>query len=209
MMIEYIVRQHRGCRMIIIDNLDQYCQTPQQLREAIKLLDEAALYHTLAIVATIQRNVKVTKQGELRDISRKEDGIARCIWCVTPDPSHPGLLRLEPKRMAFCKKPKGIAFRITDAGQVAWEPLPPYQRPPTEAAQRKAEHHRRALVWLTGMVGSGVVHSETMYDEGSGGGVFEEQADRMPEGVRDPYLQSRVREEQGGPGCGRASRRRR
>jgi hypothetical protein len=167
MMIEYIVREHRGCRMIVIDNLDQYCRTPQQLREAIKLLDEAALYHTLAIVATIQRNVKVTKQGELRDTSRKEDGIARCIWCVTPDPSHPGLLRLEPKRMAFCKKPQGIAFRITDAGQVAWEPLPPYERPPTEAAQRKAEHHHRALVWLTGIVGSGVVHSQSVIDEGS------------------------------------------
>ncbi len=167
MMIEYIVRQHRGCRMIIIDNLDQYCTTPKQMREAIRLLDQAAIYHTIAIVATVQRNVKVSKQGEIRDTSRREDGIARCIWCVTPDPSHPGLMRLEPKRMAFCKKPQGIAFRITDAGRVAWEPLPPYQRPPTEAALRKAEHHRRALVWLTGIVGSGIVHSQAVIDEGS------------------------------------------
>jgi hypothetical protein len=117
-------------------------------------------------VATLQGNVRFTPDGAIRDPARTSDGQARCIWCITPDPTHPGLLRLEPKRMAFCKKPAGIAFRISDAGTIVWEPLPLYEKPPTEAARRKKLEHARMLTWLTGMLGTEVVLAETIYDAG-------------------------------------------
>ena len=166
MMFKYILRKHRRCKLIVIDNLEEYCDTPQQMRRAIKELDESAAYFNVAIVATVQGNVRVAQDGTIRDTARTADSLARSIWCITPDPSHPGLLRFEPKRMAFCKKPEGIAFRITDAGQVVWEPLPPYEKPPTEAAQRKRLQHTRLLTWLTATLGTGVVSAKTIYDAG-------------------------------------------
>jgi len=165
-MFEYILRQHRGCRLIVIDNLENYCESPRQLRQAIRELDETAIYFGVAIVATLQGNVRFAPDGTIRDTARTIDGPARCIWCLTPDAAHPGLLRLEPKRMAFCKKPEGIACRIGDAGQVLWEPLPPYEKPPTEAARRKKLEHIRMLTWLGATLGTGVVLAETIYDAG-------------------------------------------
>ena len=165
-MFEYILRQHRGCRLIVIDDLEHYCDSPRDLRRAIRELDETAIYFGVAIVATLQGNVRFAPDGAIRDAARTSDGQARCIWCITPDPAHPGLLRLEPKRMAFCKKPEGTAFRITDAGQIAWEPLPPHERPPTEAARRKKLDHARMLTWLRTTLGTGVVLAETIYDAG-------------------------------------------
>src|SRR5436190_5269108 len=110
-MFAYILRQHRGCRLFVIDNLENYCGSPRQFRRAIQELDETANFYGVAIVATWQGNVRFTPDGTIRDTSRTIDGPARCIWCLTPDAAHPGLLRLEPKRMAFCKKPEGIACR--------------------------------------------------------------------------------------------------
>jgi hypothetical protein len=165
-MFEYILRQHRGCRLIVIDDLESYCDSPRQLRQAIRELDETANYFGVAIVATLQGNVRFAPDGAIRDPARTIDGLARCIWCVTPDPVHPGLLRLEPKRMAFCKKPEGIAFRISDAGQVVWEALPPREKPPTEAARRKEKERARMLTWLGTTLGTGVVLAETIYDAG-------------------------------------------
>ncbi len=165
-MFEYILRQNRGCRLIVIDNLENYCDSPRQLRQAIKDLDETAIYFGVAIVATLQGNVRFTPDGTIRDTARTIDGPARCIWCLTPDAAHPGLLRLEPKRMAFCKKPEGIACRISDAGQVVWEPLPPYEKPPTEAARRKKLEHVRMLTWLGATLGIEIVRAETIYDAG-------------------------------------------
>jgi hypothetical protein len=167
MMFSYILRKHRRCKLIVIDNLEKYCATPKQMRQAIKQLDDAAQYYDVAIVATMQGNVRVAKDGTIRDTARTADGLARCIWSITHDPSHPGLLRFEPKRMAFCQKPQGIAFRISDFGQVVWEPLPQYEKPPTEAAQRKRLEHTRLLTWLAGTLGTGVVHSEQIYDAGA------------------------------------------
>ena len=165
-MFEYILRQHRGCRLIVIDNLENYCESPRQLRQAIQELDETAQYFGVAIVATVQGNVRFAPDGTIRDSARTIDGPARCIWCLTPDAAHPGLLRLEPKRMAFCKKPEGIACRISDAGKILWEPLPPYEKPPTEAARRKKLEQARMLTWLTATLGTGVVPAETIYDAG-------------------------------------------
>jgi|GEM_PF-7065926 len=165
-MFEYILLKHRGCRLIVIDDLEQYCESPQELRRAIRVLDEVAIYHDVAIVATLQGNVRFAADGTIRDAARADDRQARCIWCVTPDPAHPGLLRLEPKRMAFCKQPEGIAFRISDAGKIVWEPLPLYEKPPTEAARRKKQEHARMLTWLTDTLGTGVVPAETIYDAG-------------------------------------------
>jgi hypothetical protein len=166
-MFEYILRQHRGCRLIVIDDLERYCESPRQLRQAIRELDETAIYLGVAIVATLQGNVRFAPDGTIRDTARTSDGPARCIWCVTPDAAHPGLLRLEPKRMAFCKKPEGIAFRISDVGQIVWEPLPPREKPPTEAARRRKLEQARMLTWLAATLGTGVVPAETIYDAGS------------------------------------------
>src|SRR5579863_10402996 len=162
-MVDYIVRKHRGCRLIVIDDLERYCETPAELRRAIRDLDEAAIYWDIAIVATLQANVRVAPDGTIRDAARASDCQARCVWCITPDPTHPGLLRMEPKRMAFCKKPEGIAFRISDEGKVVWEPLPPYQKPPTEAARRKVHDQARMRSWLKATLGTGVVLAETIY----------------------------------------------
>ena len=165
-MFEYILRQHRGCRLIVIDDLERYCESPRQLRQAIRELDETAIYFGVAIVATLQGNVRFAPDGAIRDTARTIDGLARCIWCITPDAAHPGLLRLEPKRMAFCKKPEGIAFRISDAGQIVWEPLPPYEKPQTEATRQKKREHARMLTWLGATLGTEVVTAETIYDAG-------------------------------------------
>ena len=165
-MFEDILRQNRGCRLIVIDNLENYCGSPRELRQAIRELDETAIYFGVAIVATLQGNLRLAPDGAIRDTARTRDGLARCIWCITPDAAHPGLLRLEPKRMAFCKKPEGIAFRISDAGKIVWEPLPPYEKPPTEAARRKHLEHARMLTWLRTTLGTGVVLAETIYDAG-------------------------------------------
>jgi hypothetical protein len=165
-MFEYILRQHRGCRLIVIDNLENYCESPRQLRQAIQELDETAIYFGVAIVATLQGNVRFAPDGTIRDTARTIDGPARCIWSLTPDAAHPGLLRLEPKRMAFCKKPGGIACRISDAGQVVWEPLPPYEKPPTEAVRRKKLEQSRMLTWLEAILGTDVVPAATIYDAG-------------------------------------------
>ncbi len=166
-MFEYILRQNRGCRLIVIDNLENYCESPRQLRQAIRELDEMAIYFGVAIVATLQGNVRFTPEGTIRDTARTTDGLARCIWSLTPDAAHPGLLRLEPKRMAFCKKPEGIACRISDAGKILWEPLPPYEKPPTEAARRKKREQSRMRTWLEATLGTGVVPAERIYDAGN------------------------------------------
>jgi hypothetical protein len=165
-MFEYILRQHRGCRLIVIDNLENYCESPRQLRQAIQELDETANYFGVAIVATWQGNVRFAPDGTIRDTARTSDGPARCIWCLTPDAAHPGLLRLEPKRMAFCKKPEGIACRISDAGTILWEPLPPYEKPPTEASRRKKREQARMLTWLKATLGDEVIPAEKIYDAG-------------------------------------------
>jgi hypothetical protein len=110
--------------------------------------------------------VRVAKDGSLVDRAKPADGAARCIWSITADPSHPGLMRMEPKRMSFCKKPEGIAFRLSDAGKVLWESLPEYQRPPTEAAKRRALEHTRMLTWLTGMLSVAAVLADTIYETG-------------------------------------------
>jgi hypothetical protein len=165
-MFDYILGQHRGCRLIVIDNLENYCDSPRQLRQAVRELDEAASFFGIAIVATLQDNVRFTADGTVRDTARTIDGLARCIWCVTPDPAKPGLLRLEPKRMSFCRKPAGIAFRIGDSGQVLWEDLPPYEKPPTEAARRKKREQARLLTWLEATLGTDVVRATTIYDAG-------------------------------------------
>jgi hypothetical protein len=165
-MFEYILGQYRGCRLIVIDNLENYCESPRQLRQAIRELDETAIYFGIAIVATLQGNVRFAPDGTVRDTARTIDGLARCIWSLTPDAVHPGLLRLEPKRMTFCRKPAGIACRIDDSGQVLWEPLPPYEKPPTEAARRKKREQARMLRWLEATLGTDVVPAETIYDAG-------------------------------------------
>jgi hypothetical protein len=163
-MFDYILREHRGCRLIVIDNLENYCESPRQIRQAIQELDQAAFYFGIAIVATLQGNVRFALDGTVRDPARTIDGLARCIWSLTPDAAHPGLLRLEPKRMTFCKKPDGIAFRIGDSGQVLWEPLPPYEKPLTDAARRKKREHARLLTWLEATLGTDVVRAETIFN---------------------------------------------
>jgi len=84
-MFDYILRQNRGCRLIVIDDLEQYCESPRELRQAIRELDESAIYFDVAIVATLQGNVRFAPDGTLRDAARTSDGPARCIWCITPD----------------------------------------------------------------------------------------------------------------------------
>ena len=165
-MFHYILREHRGCRLVVIDNLENYCDSPRQFRQAIKELDELAIYFDIAIIATVQGNVRFSCDGTIRDTARTNDGTARCIWSLTPDAARPGLLRLEPKRMAFCKKPEGIACRISDAGQVVWEPLPLYEKPPTEAARRKKQEQSRMRTWLETTLGTEVVRAKTIYDAG-------------------------------------------
>src|SRR5665213_2810230 len=49
-MFEYILRKHLGCRLIVIDNLEDYCESPRQLRQAIQELEDAAIYFDIAIV---------------------------------------------------------------------------------------------------------------------------------------------------------------
>ena len=125
-----------------------------------------ATYFGIAIVATVQGNVRFAPDGTIRDTARTFDGPARCIWSLTPDAARPGLLRLEPKRMAFCKKPEGIACRISDAGKILWEPLPPYEKPPTEAARRKKLEQGRMRTWLEATLGTEVVRADSIYDAG-------------------------------------------
>jgi hypothetical protein len=165
-MFDYILRQNRGCRLVVIDNLENYCDSPKQLRQAIQQLNETAIYFGVAIVATLQGNVRFAPDGTIRDTARSFDGPARCIWSLTPDPVHPGLLRFEPKRMAFCKKTEGIACRISDAGQIVWEPLPPYEKPPTEAARRKKLEQGRLRTWLEATLGTEVIRADRIYDAG-------------------------------------------
>ena len=165
-MLEYILRQNRGCRLIVIDNLESYCESPRQLRQAIQELENAAIYFDIAIVAIVQDNVRFHPDGTIRDTARTTDGPARCIWCLTPDATRPGLLRLEPKRMTICKKTEGIACRISDAGQVVWEPLPPYEKPPTTAARQKQQEQARMRMWLETTLGSEIVRAETIYEAG-------------------------------------------
>ena len=165
-MFDYILRKNPGCRLIVIDNLENYCDSPKQLRQAIKELDEMAMYFGVAIVATLQGNVRIAPDGTIRDTARTSDGLARCIWSLTPDAAHPGLLRLEPKRMAFCKKPEGIACRISDDGKILWEPLPPYEKPPTEAARRKKLEQARMRTWLETTLGLDVIRADRIYDAG-------------------------------------------
>ena len=178
--------------MIVIDNLDQYCQTLKQLREAIKLLDEAALYHTLAIVATIQRNVKVTKQGEPpRHVPQRRR--PRPLHLVR-DPrsvaSRPAA-GLEPEAGGVLQEAKGN--RVTDHRRqsVAWEPL----RSPTSDRRPKPRSGRQSTtaepcVWLTGMIWQrGRVFEGHVRRRIRGRGIRGTSGSiECPEGAGSPYL---------------------
>ena len=73
-MFDYILRQYRGCRLIVIDDLESYCESPRQLRRAIRELDEMAIYFGVAIVATLQGNVRFAPDGTIRDTAKSPRG---------------------------------------------------------------------------------------------------------------------------------------
>jgi hypothetical protein len=62
--------------------------------------------------------------------------------------------------------PEGIACRISDDGKILWEPLPPYEKPPTEAARRRKQEQSRLRTWLEATLGTEVIRAATIYDAG-------------------------------------------
>ena len=69
-MFQHLLRKHEGCRVIMIDNLEDYCETPKQMSRAIKELNTIAAFLGIAIIATVQNNVRVAKDGTLPDRAR-------------------------------------------------------------------------------------------------------------------------------------------
>ncbi len=122
-MLEYDLKGCPATRLVVIDPLRDFCATPRLMRKALAVLDNLAARYKVAIVVTIQADVRFTPEGQIRQIPRPWDEAARYVWCVTRDPCDPELRRFEPKRTTFCREPTGLAFRITATGRVVWEPL--------------------------------------------------------------------------------------
>ncbi len=123
-MLEYDLKGNSGVRLVVIDPLRDFCATPRLMRKALGILDALAAKYKVAIVVTIQADVKFTEEGQIRQVPRPWDEAARYVWCVTRDPCDPELRRFEPKRTTFCKEPTGVAFRVAESGALTWEPLP-------------------------------------------------------------------------------------
>lgn len=147
-MLEYHLKECPYTRLVVVDPIREYCATPRQLRTTLIKLDELAAKYNVAIVATIQADVKFSRDGQMKRNARTWDEAARCVWCMTRDPDDPELYRLEPKRTTFCRTPAGAAFRIDGRGVVAWEPLPP-RIPPLQTC----------MAWLEELLSQGAVWS--------------------------------------------------
>lgn len=148
-MLEHDLKTCTATRLVVIDPLRDFCATPRLMRKALAVLDDLAGRYKIAIVATIQADVKFTPEGEIRQVARPWDEAARYVWCVTRDPCDPALRRFEPKRTTFCQEPVGLAFRVTVAGALAWEPLTPRLTP-----------FEKCKKWLTARMSGGAVWAD-------------------------------------------------
>jgi hypothetical protein len=148
-MLEHDLKGCPATRLVVIDPLRDFCATPRLMRKALAVLDNLAARYKVAIVVTIQADVRFTPEGQIRHVPRPWDEAARYVWCVTRDPCDPELRRFEPKRTTFCREPPGLAFRITQAGRAVWEPL-----------TRRLTRFEKCKVWVDERMSGGAVWAE-------------------------------------------------
>jgi hypothetical protein len=104
-MLEYALKECPCTRLVVIDPLRDFCATPRLMRKTLAILDDLAAKYKVAIVVTIQADVRFGEDGKIRPVPRPWDEAARYVWCVTRDPCDPELRRFEPKRTTFCREP--------------------------------------------------------------------------------------------------------
>jgi len=158
--IEYVLDQHEGMRLIVIDPLSDFCPTPGLLAETIQRLNDLAADREFAIVITLRATGRFDSRGRLVIKSRWPTDAARCAWFVAVDPNDDSRRLFVPTRTNFCVEPTGMGFWI-DAGRVVWD---------TAARidfQDPLENLSGAALWLSQVLAEGEIPAKVIYSLGA------------------------------------------
>jgi hypothetical protein len=108
-------------RLVVIDPLSEFCETPKRLRKALRDLNELAQEFDVAIVVTLPARCRFDVRGVLRVTSRFPTEVARCVWCVVADPDNPARRLFVARRTNSFVEPQGLPFHLHE-GRVVWNP---------------------------------------------------------------------------------------
>jgi hypothetical protein len=108
-------------RLVVIDPLSEFCETPKRLRKALRELNELAQEFDVAIVVTLPARCRFDVRGVLRVTSRFPTEVARCVWCVVADPDNPARRLFVARRTNSFVEPQGLPFHLHE-GRVVWNP---------------------------------------------------------------------------------------
>ncbi len=108
-------------RLVVIDPLSEFCETPKRLRKALRELNELAQEFDVAIVVTLPARCRFDVRGVLRVTSRFPTEVARSVWCVVADPDNPARRLFVARRTNSFVEPQGLPFQL-HAGRVVWNP---------------------------------------------------------------------------------------
>ncbi len=108
-------------RLVVIDPLSEFCETPKRLRKALRELNELAQEFDVAIVVTLPARCRFDVRGVLRVTSRFPTEVARSVWCVVADPDNPARRLFVARRTNSFVEPQGLPFHLHE-GRVVWNP---------------------------------------------------------------------------------------
>ena len=108
-------------RLVVIDPLSEFCETPKRLQKALRALHDLARERDVAIVVTLPARCRFDVRGVLRVTSRFPMEAARCIWCVVADPDNTARRLFVARRSNSFVEPRGLPFQLHE-GRVVWDP---------------------------------------------------------------------------------------
>ena len=108
-------------RLVVIDPLSEFCETPKRLQKALRDLNDLARECDVAFVVTLPARCRFDVRGVLRVTSRFPTEAARCVWCVVADPDNPARRLFVARRSNSFIEPQGLPFHLHE-GRVVWDP---------------------------------------------------------------------------------------
>ncbi|HEY2252990.1 MAG TPA: AAA family ATPase [Planctomycetaceae bacterium] len=158
--IEYVLDQHAGVRLIVIDPLSDFCATPGLLAETIHRLNGLAAEREIAVVVTLRASGRFDSRGRLEVKSRWPTDAARCAWFVAIDPGDDSRRLFVPTRTNFCVEPHGLGFWI-EAGRIVWNVAARID------FQDPLQNLSGAALWLSQLLAEGDVPAKVIFSLGA------------------------------------------